>query len=55
MSGIFDAMNEFFDEDIPDEVLNDESWEPRFLPTTNDLTRLDHSFDDMIDSDEDEY
>ena len=46
-------LNDWFDENIPDEVLQDESWSSKLLPDLDNLTDCDYTFEDMV-GDEDE-
>lgn len=44
-----DSLEEYFDDTIPDEVLQDDSWEPALLPDLSDMIDTTHSFNDMIE------
>ena len=45
-------LSRFFDDDVPDDVLNDPTWEPKLLP---DITKLptDSTFKDIIETEYD--
>lgn len=48
-------MREFeeLDENIPQEVLNDESWSPRLLPELGNFS-INFGFEDIVVNDEDD-
>lgn len=46
-------LEEYFDEEIPDEVLNDESWEPRLLAIPEQLGERFIKFEDLIKTEAD--
>ncbi len=48
-----DSLNEDFDDNIPQEVLNDDSWSPRLLPDISNLNNIVFTFDDVIETEED--
>jgi hypothetical protein len=46
------SIDEFFDDNIPNEVLHDSSWQPRLMPDLNDLAQphLTHfTYDDLLE------
>lgn len=50
----FDDLSNHFDENIPQEVLNSDSWNPRLLPDLNSLKEPvtsinDFGFEDIIE------
>lgn len=42
-------LEDFFDEDIPDEILHDDSWSPTLLPDLDRPLTQPYSFEDMTE------
>jgi hypothetical protein len=47
-------LEDWFDENIPDEVLHDPSWFPRLLPEPDNITNSNFGYDDIIPDEDDE-
>jgi hypothetical protein len=46
------TLEDSFYEDIPDEVLNDPSWEPKLLPDLEDPFDTNYTWNDIVEDNE---
>lgn len=47
-----DDLEDFFDEQIPQEVLDSDDWTPTLLPDLDSLGKVDYTFNDMTEDNE---
>lgn len=47
-------LDEWLNNNVPDEVLSDPSWEPKLLPEPDKLLNSDYGLDDIIETEYDD-
>lgn len=47
---MLDELEEWFDDNIPQDVLDSPGWQPRLLPELSNL-RIDYKYEDIIEDD----